>query len=287
MGPESDLLTVILIAGVGIAFSAGAAIYDTAAIAFGVNILVWIPSAFILKSERFYDLTGSLTFLTTSIYSLFYRGATDDISIRKLVNSLCVIIWAVRLGSFLFTRICGDGGVDHRFDKYRNKPLAFLIPWMMQGLWVFLTALPVFVLDAAPSTRSSWAPSLNADLKGKNLITVLDVIGWTLWLFGWLIEVVADQQKRNWRALPSKPKPFIDVGLWSWSRHPNCWSMPCSCPPDSLYHRLWRNHSLVWPVSLIASYDAQRRIRRCHLANLRLHSAAIHLWRSPSRENKR
>jgi steroid 5-alpha reductase family enzyme len=77
----------------------------------------------------------------------------------------------------------------------------------MQGVWVFLTAIPVFIL--------------NSNIDNVVLDTV-DFIGMTMWLTGFLLEVVADNQKRVWKAMSSKSRPFINVGLWAISRHPNC-----------------------------------------------------------------
>jgi steroid 5-alpha reductase family enzyme len=43
----------------------------------------------------------------------------------------------------------------------------------------------------------------------------------TVWLAGFVVEVVADQQKRAFRADPANDGRFITSGLWAWSRHPN------------------------------------------------------------------
>ena len=45
--------------------------------------------------------------------------------------------------------------------------------------------------------------------------------GIAIWSVGFVIEVVADRQKSNFKADPSNEGEFIDTGLWAWSRHPN------------------------------------------------------------------
>ena len=47
------------------------------------------------------------------------------------------------------------------------------------------------------------------------------VIGSLIWLLGFVIEVVSDKQKTNFKNNPSNEGRFIQEGLWSWSRHPN------------------------------------------------------------------
>ena len=69
---------------------------------------------------------------------------------------------------------------------------------------------------------SSPAP-FGTKVSGGNRVP-MGVIGWIgvgIWVFGFLIEVVADHQKSVWRAKESNRGKFIDYGLWAWSRHPN------------------------------------------------------------------
>ena len=47
------------------------------------------------------------------------------------------------------------------------------------------------------------------------------LIGTSLWIIGFSIEVIADKQKRDFKKEVSKEKEFITTGLWAWSRHPN------------------------------------------------------------------
>ena len=78
--------------------------------------------------------------------------------------------------------------------------------WTIQGLWVLMTAGMAF-----------------AALSSKNKLGLdLFVIGALIWLLGFVIEVVSDKQKTNFKNNPSNEGGrFIQEGLWSWSRHPN------------------------------------------------------------------
>ncbi|XP_067943596.1 kelch domain-containing protein 3-like [Watersipora subatra] len=110
-----------------------------------------------------------------------------------------------RLGLYLFTRILKDGK-DRRFDKIKHDPKKFLVAWTLQGVWVFSNLLPTIIQNA----KRSDVP-----------IGIKEYLGWAVWLVGWLIQIVADQQKSSFRAQPENAGKFITSGLWALSRHPN------------------------------------------------------------------
>ncbi|MBL8138927.1 MAG: DUF1295 domain-containing protein, partial [Acidobacteria bacterium] len=108
-----------------------------AALSFAINWLVYVPS-FIRQTEHYFDLTGSLTYVTVVVTALVLSGAVDA---RALLLAALVVVWAGRLGSFLFARIRRDGR-DGRFDALKPNPLRFLLTWTLQGVWVLLTVAP-------------------------------------------------------------------------------------------------------------------------------------------------
>lgn len=180
-----------------------------ALLSMGVNWCVFLHASGIIfgnaRTEKYYDLTGSATFITVTLTSVTL-APFDQLSTRQLLCTGAVIIWTLRLGSFLFGRICNNSGVDSRFTVIKPAFFRFLGAWTLQGLWVFLTALPVYAIN----TRVSAEP-----------LTVRDAIGVGLWLFGFTFEVVSDQQKTVWHNTASNAGKFINTGLWAWSRHPN------------------------------------------------------------------
>lgn len=170
-------------------------------LAFVIQWVVFIP-AFIWQTERYFDLTGSLTYLSVIAFSLALTGKTD---IRSLLLAAMVAIWAVRLGSFLFARISQDGS-DSRFDAIKPNFWRFLSTWTLQGLWVSFTCAAALVAIASGSEKP---------------LGTVGIVGVAIWVLGFVIEVVADRQKSQFRADPANKGKFIDVGLWARSRHPN------------------------------------------------------------------
>ena len=100
-----------------------------------IQFAIFLPS-FIFQTEKFYDLTGSLTFISVTSIAYF---SLDNPSTIDTILYLYVIVWAGRLGIFLFRRIIKDGK-DERFDKAKKKFFWFLQYWMGQAAWVVFTA---------------------------------------------------------------------------------------------------------------------------------------------------
>jgi steroid 5-alpha reductase family enzyme len=172
-----------------------------AGVAFGANWVAFVPS-YIFQTERYFDLTGSLTYIALVVLALVSRGTLDP---RTLLLALLAGTWALRLGSFLFARIRADGS-DARFDTLKPDFGRLLLTWTLQGLWVFLT-----LSCALAAMTTAEAPSLGW----------LELVGTAVWLVGFSVEAAADQQKRRFRADPANRGRFITSGLWGWSRHPN------------------------------------------------------------------
>jgi len=166
----------------------------------GIQWVGWAISAY-FHTEKFYDLTGSATFLLIS--QLSYNRSI--MSRRQSIQSWMVFAWACRLGTFLFIRVLKEGG-DKRFDKARDSPAVLFKFWTLQGLWVFVTLLPTLILNAERRD-----PPLGRQ----------DYIGWSMWVIGFLMETVADAHKSYFRADPANKGKFIQSGLWTISRHPN------------------------------------------------------------------
>jgi steroid 5-alpha reductase family enzyme len=169
--------------------------------AFVIQWLVFIPS-YLLRNESFYDLTGSITYITVTVGALLLSPEVDG---RSLLLLALVVIWAARLGTFLFRRI-RKAGKDARFDELKTSFSRFLLTWTLQGLWVSLT-LAAALAVITTTTR-----------KGLDLFAL---IGFLVWALGFAFEVVADAQKSRFRADPANKGKFIHTGLWAWSRHPN------------------------------------------------------------------
>jgi len=170
-------------------------------LAFVIQWVVFVPS-YLLQTERFFDLTGGLTYITVAVVAVLLSESPDT---RAWLLAAMVAVWAVRLSSYLFLRI-RKAGADKRFDDIKPSFPRFLNTWTLQGLWVTITASAA--LAAITSTT-------RVDLG------TVTAIGLVVWVVGIGLEIVADAQKSRFRADPANKGRFIHTGLWSWSRHPN------------------------------------------------------------------
>jgi steroid 5-alpha reductase family enzyme len=170
-------------------------------LAFVIQWVVFIH-AYINQTEMFFDLTGSITYLTVIAVAIVFSPAVDA---RASLLGAMVAVWALRLGTFLFGRIRA-AGEDRRFRDLKTSFPQFLMTWTLQGLWVSLT---LAVSLAAITTR------VKVDLG------VFGLVGFLVWLVGFGIEVIADRQKSQFRSDEANKGKFIHTGLWAWSRHPN------------------------------------------------------------------
>ena len=170
-------------------------------LAFVIQWLVFIP-AYLRQTEKFFDLTGSLTYISITTIALLLSTAVDA---RAILVGALVIIWALRLGTFLFRRI-RKAGRDDRFDEIKPDFFRFLNVWTIQGLWVTFTAAAALVTITTANRKE---------------LDVFALVGLLLWLVGFTVEVTADAQKSRFNADPQNKGKFIHTGLWSRSRHPN------------------------------------------------------------------
>lgn len=195
---------------------------DIAATDFAIQIAGW-AAASALHTERFYDATGALTYWTVMLKAYSYANrskqsvtdggssagnnpstGTGGASVRQKVVTSMVLAWSLRLGLFLALRGWKYG--DSRFDKVKHQPKKFLIFWLLQGFWCFLTPLPAYLLLAKNSRDT--AP-----------LGVTDYAAWLGWAVGFVCETVADYQKSAFKETGNTG--FMQSGIWRYSQHPN------------------------------------------------------------------
>jgi len=224
----SICIAVLLATLLTLAVSVGGSQYSDVSVfaictiaAFGINWLAFIP-ANMAKTEHYYDLTGSLTYLTIVVIALSLSQEPD---LRATIVSAMVVVWALRLGSFLFNRIQRDGK-DDRFDDIKPNALRFFLAWTIQALWVVFTAACALAII----TTTNRLP-----------LGAIGLAGIVIWAFGFIIEIIADRQKSAFKKNEANKGRFISSGLWSWSRHPNYFGEIV----------LWSGIAvLAWPVLL-------------------------------------
>ena len=180
-------------------------VFNAVFLAFAIQWIAFIP-AYIFQTEKFYDLTGSLTYLSVIWYSLAVSSDQfTNLNGANIAIVLLISLWAIRLGSFLFMRIHHDGE-DKRFRSIKPSASQFFMTWTLQGLWVSLCSMC----------------ALTAISSNTGIVTnAFFYIGLALFILGFIIEVMADMEKSAFKAIQENKDKFITTGLWARSRHPN------------------------------------------------------------------
>ena len=174
-------------------------------LAFLIQWVAYIP-AYVFQTEKFYDLTGSLTYLSVTWYALILvSGDFASANLTNIVIVLLISLWALRLGSFLFMRIHKDGE-DKRFRTIKPSATQFFMTWTLQGLWVSLCSMCALT-------------AISSD--GGVVVNAMFYFGLGLFVLGFSTEIVADNQKSKFRSFSENRDKFITTGLWAKSRHPN------------------------------------------------------------------
>ncbi|MEW5825526.1 MAG: DUF1295 domain-containing protein [Candidatus Bipolaricaulota bacterium] len=171
------------------------------AMAFLIQWVVFVPS-FLLRSERFFDVTGSLTYVSVMALAVAWSPPVDA---RSALLLALVVVWAARLGTFLLRRV-RRAGKDARFDQIKGSFWRLLLTWTLQGLWVSLTLAAGTAAITAGTRRPLGIP---------------EALGLGVWLIGFGLEALADEQKRRFQLVSANRGEFIRTGLWGRSRHPN------------------------------------------------------------------
>ncbi|CAM1506493.1 Fc.00g061340.m01.CDS01 [Cosmosporella sp. VM-42] len=173
---------------------------------------------------------GSITFIAVGALSLclpalrvqnvlggslaeMVKGAARGWDWRQVALTGAVGAWAVRLGSYLFTRTASQDG-DSRFNTIRGSPPKFAAAFLGQGVWVSTCMMPVLLVNSVPKLAFTAVPDLMAT----------DVLGLAIWAGGFCLEAVADWQKAKWldeKRRKVHDEEFMTSGLFSRSRFPN------------------------------------------------------------------
>ena len=175
-------------------------------LSFFIHWVMFIPS-YLFQTEKFYDLTGTLTYITLLSFVIYIKqlAVHSALDLRTILIFSCIMIWTVRLGGFLFWRVLKDGE-DKRFRTILPSFTQLFMTWTLSAAWVFIQSLAALVALTSLEQVS---------------FGIVGFIGFSLWIFGFAFQVIADYQKTQFRAKSENKNNFITKGLWSKSRHPN------------------------------------------------------------------
>lgn len=169
---------------------------------FLIHLLIFVPSYY-FQTEKFFDLTGTIAYVSSVLFIFFKSNTVESINLGSLALSTFIIIWSLRLGTFLFLRIKKEGK-DRRFNDIKKSFSWFFMTFSVSGMWVTICSICALTGIANGIIFSSTT-----------------IIGIIIFIIGFTIEIIADSQKTKFRAKDDNKDKFISSGLWKYSRHPN------------------------------------------------------------------
>uniref|UniRef100_A0A0A9XEZ2 Uncharacterized protein n=3 Tax=Lygus hesperus TaxID=30085 RepID=A0A0A9XEZ2_LYGHE len=186
----------------------------SALVTVGIQTTFYCIAAY-YQFDKLTDFAGGTNFIVIAASTFFlgqnYPLQLKALDVRKAVVTSLVCLWGTRLVTYLVYRILVTER-DARFDDIRHNLLKFAVFFVFQALWVFTVSLPVIFINAPHNSVANGAPAFG---------NALDIVGISLFSVGLIIETVADIEKFTFRNNPANRGKWCDVGLWSWSRHPN------------------------------------------------------------------
>jgi steroid 5-alpha reductase family enzyme len=176
-----------------------------AILAFTVLWILSLP----LRNASIVDIFWGAGFIVMGLYYLL--ESPNSSLFRGLLVLSMTVIWGLRLTLHLAIRNTG-AGEDFRYATWRDETGPSF--WWTSFFKVFLLQAVVLWIVSSPLLLA-WHDSGNPGL------TLLDVIGVGLWVFGFVFESVADLQLALFKRNPANTGKIMSSGLWSLSRHPN------------------------------------------------------------------
>jgi steroid 5-alpha reductase family enzyme len=169
--------------------------------------VLWLWSLY-RRDASVVDPWWSIGYLLVSLSTASAFPATPG----RILLATLVAIWAFRLWAYLLIRSWGQPE-DSRYQAFRKHYGEHRYGWVslfqvfgLQGVLIVLLSTP---LQVALSKQ------------GPDLITLTDLLGTALCVFGIVFEALADAQMAAFKRRPDSAGKVMDKGLWGYSRHPN------------------------------------------------------------------
>lgn len=178
---------------------------QTIALGIFIYMVGWYAISLLLKDASIVDIAWGIGFVVVALFAL---RASQNPNVFLMV--LLVLIWAVRLSGHILQRKLKNPAEDFRYAAWRKDWGAnfywrsFLQVFMLQGVVLFIIAIPLPLTTVAPNTVQFSA-----------------YLGALVWAIGFCIEAVADWQLDQFKQQKTSKGTLLTTGLWRYSRHPN------------------------------------------------------------------
>jgi len=174
-------------------------------------VFFYMTAVFILatyrKDNSIVDVAWGIGFILIALFTLCKTALFLP---RQILATLLVVIWGLRLSLHIYLRNKGKGE-DPRYKAWRmawGKYVvirSFFQVFMLQGLMMLLIASSIITINLSHTAG----------------INILDIIGLSLWIIGFMFESIGDYQLARFLDRPRGKQQIMNRGLWRYTRHPN------------------------------------------------------------------
>lgn len=169
--------------------------------------ILWLISIWI-KNVSIVDIFWGFGFVVAGVIFFLF---TEGFETRKILLTIMVAIWGLRLSIYLAWRNIGKAE-DFRYQKFRKDFgedrywwYSFFSVFLLQGFLMWLIS----------------APLLGAQFYPGDSLGILDFIGIAIWTIGFIFEAGGDMQLARFKANPANKGKVLNTGFWHYTRHPN------------------------------------------------------------------
>lgn len=151
------------------------------------------------------DIGWGIGFILIALYSLIANGLYLP---RHLLVTALTIVWGMRISLHIGMRHKGE---DQRYANWRKAwgkwviLRSFFQVFMLQGTVLLIIAYPIIFINSSK-------------LGG---LTLLDILGTSIWVVGFIFETVGDYQLEQFLKESRNKGRIMRSGLWRYTRHPN------------------------------------------------------------------
>lgn len=174
----------------------------------GTILVIYLSSMVVAacykKDTSIANFTWGGGVLIVTLYTFF---RTSNFLIQQILITSMIVLWAGRLIAYVYIRYTGK---DPRFATWKWEGIKGLI---INIIWVFGQIIMIAIM--------SYPVILINTNNNPHPLSLSEYLGMAIWLCGYCIEALSDQQLFNFMRDPVHKGHVMNSGLWHYSRHPN------------------------------------------------------------------
>jgi steroid 5-alpha reductase family enzyme len=170
----------------------------------GIYLSSMVAAACYKKDTSIANFTWGGGVLIVTLYTFFRMS---NFLPQQILITIMIALWSIRLITYVYIRYTGK---DPRFLTWKWQGIKALI---IDFIWVFGQIIMIAIMSHPVVLINRY--------NIPHSFSLLEILGIAIWLCGYCIEAMSDQQLFNFTQNPSNTGHVMHSGLWHYSRHPN------------------------------------------------------------------